>query len=43
MPIAAVLRGTSILVPSGELIIEPCDEILFIAHPGAEDKLPELV
>jgi len=39
---AAVLRGTDILVPSGDLDIQPGDEILFIAHPSAEDKLPGL-
>jgi len=41
--LAAILRGTSILVPSADLGIEPGDELLFIAHPSAEDKLPELV
>jgi trk system potassium uptake protein len=41
--IAAILRGTEILVPSGELKIEPEDEILFISHPDAEGSLPELV
>jgi len=41
--IAAILRGTSILVPSGELQVEPGDEVLFIAHPSAEDRLAEVV
>jgi trk system potassium uptake protein TrkA len=40
---AAVLRGTEILVPSGDLRIEPGDEMLFIAHPDAESRLPALV
>lgn len=40
---AAVLRGTDILVPSGDLRVEPGDQVLFIAHPDAEGKLPELV
>jgi trk system potassium uptake protein TrkA len=41
--IAAVLRGNEIVVPSGDLQILSGDEILFIAHPDAEDLLPELV
>lgn len=41
--IAAILREKSILVPSDDLIIQPNDEILFIAHPDAESKLPGLV
>lgn len=41
--IAAVLRGNEIVVPSGDLQILSGDEIMFIAHPDAEDLLPELV
>jgi len=41
--VAAILRGNEILVPSSDLVIQPGDEMLFIAHPDAEGKLPELV
>lgn len=41
--VAAILRGTDILVPSGDLRIEPGDEVLFIAHTDAAGELPELV
>jgi len=41
--VAAILRGTDILVPYGDFRIEPGDEVLFIAHPNAEDKLRELI
>ncbi len=41
--IAAILRGSNIMVPSGSLEIEAGDELLFIAHPSAESQLPELI
>jgi trk system potassium uptake protein TrkA len=41
--VAAILRGTDILVPSNDVTIQAGDELLFIAHPEAEGKLPELV
>ncbi len=41
--IAAILRGTDILVPSANVTIETGDELLFIAHTDAAERLPELV
>ena len=41
--VAAILRGTDILVPSGDLRIESKDELLFVSHPDAEAKLRDLV
>ncbi len=41
--VAAILRGTDILVPSADLRIEPGDEVLFIAHTDAANQLPALV
>ena len=41
--IAAILRGTEILVPSNDMRIQGGDEILFISHPDAEGQLPELL
>jgi len=39
---AAILRGTSILVPSDEEAIKTGDEILFITHPDVEQELRSL-
>jgi trk system potassium uptake protein len=41
--VAAILRGTSILVPSADQEIIAGDEILFIADPSAEILLHDLV
>jgi trk system potassium uptake protein TrkA len=41
--VAAILRGSDILVPYGDLRIEAGDEILFVAHPEAEDKLLSVI
>jgi len=41
--VAAVLRGSEILVPSADLQVQSGDEILFILHPEAEAKLQGLV
>lgn len=41
--VAAILRGTNILVPYGDFRIEPADEVMLIAHPDAEEALKKLV
>ena len=40
--LAAVLRGTDILVPSADLHIEAEDKLLFISHPDAEAAIMAL-
>jgi trk/ktr system potassium uptake protein len=41
--VAAILRGTEILVPSADLQLQSGDELLFISHPEVEARLQELV
>lgn len=39
--VAAVLRGSKIIVPGGSVVLEAGDNLLVIAHPAAETSLLE--
>lgn len=41
--IAAIARGTNLIVPSHDTIIEPNDEIIAVAHRSDEEQLRELL
>jgi trk system potassium uptake protein TrkA len=39
--VAAILRGSRIVVPKGDAVLAPGDNLLVIAHPSAEASLRE--
>lgn len=41
--IAAVVRGQDVIVPNGQTVLEPGDEIIAVTHVAEEDELRELL